>query len=62
MLSTYSPTDTDPTLAQDYTVACWRGGWIVYAGAERRWPVAHGFTSSEAAEAWIAEQRAASAG
>jgi hypothetical protein len=38
---------------RSYTIACWRGGWIVYAGQERRWPVAHGFASREEAETWV---------
>lgn len=57
MLTTYTATDTDPTLAQDYSVACWRGGWIVYKGDERRWPVAAGFATLAQAEEWVERAR-----
>ena len=44
---------------EHYSVACWRGGWVVYKDDERRCPVAHGFATKQSAEAWIASQPAA---
>lgn len=61
MLSTFTKHDTDPTLAMDYSIACWRGGWLVYKGAERRWPVASGFATLDQAEFWVERARDADA-
>lgn len=60
MLSTYTANEVMPDCG-DYTLACWRGGWIVYKGDERRWPVAAGFATSAQAEDWIDHARAGDA-
>jgi hypothetical protein len=35
-----------------FTIMCASGSWLVYAGAERRWPVNSGFATRESAEQW----------
>jgi len=60
MMSTYAK-DVDPTVKQDYSIACWAGEWIVYKRYERRWPVAAGMATSEEAETWVKAARAADA-